>query len=48
MECFNTPVSLYFTFQAKSNVVGYEDPHPKTGGNGRPNKYGTKVKLVDY
>ena len=32
--------------RAKSNVVGYEDPPPKTGRKGRPKKYGKKVKLI--
>jgi len=31
--------------RAKSNVVGYEDPPPKTGGRGAPRKYGAKLKL---
>ncbi len=33
--------------QAKSNVVGYEDPPPKTGKRGAPRKYGTKITLKD-
>jgi hypothetical protein len=32
--------------RAKNNVVGYEDPPPKTGRKGRPKKYGKKVKLI--
>jgi len=31
--------------RAKSNVVGYEDPPPRTGKRGAPRKYGTKLKL---
>jgi hypothetical protein len=33
--------------RAKSNVVGYQDPPPKTGGRGRPRKYGQKLNLTD-
>jgi hypothetical protein len=33
--------------QAKKNVVGYEDPPPKTGKRGAPRKYGTKITLKD-
>jgi hypothetical protein len=31
--------------RAKSNVVAYEDPPPKTGRPGAPRKYGPKLKL---
>jgi len=31
--------------RAKSNVVGYQDPPPKTGCQGRPRKYGQKLNL---
>ncbi len=33
--------------RAKSNVVAYENPPPKTGGPGAPRKYGAKLKLKD-
>jgi len=33
--------------RAKSNVVAYEDPPPKTGRPGAPRKYGDKLKLKD-
>ncbi len=33
--------------RAKSNVVAYEDPPPKTGRPGAPRKYGSKLKLSD-
>lgn len=33
--------------RAKSNVVGYQDPPPKTRGQGRPRKYGQKLNLMD-
>jgi hypothetical protein len=33
--------------RAKSNVVGYQDPPPKTGSRGRPKKYGKKLKLMN-
>ena len=33
--------------RAKSNVVAFEDPPPKTGRRGAPRKYGDKVKLYD-
>ena len=32
--------------RAKSNVVAYEDPPPKTAGRGAPRKYGNKLKLM--
>jgi hypothetical protein len=31
--------------RAKSNVVAYEDPPPKTGRPGAPRKYGAKLKI---
>jgi hypothetical protein len=37
---------VHLVARAKSNVVGYEDPPPKTGKKGRPKKYGKKVKLI--
>ena len=33
--------------RAKSNVVAYNDPPPKTGRPGAPRKYGAKLKLKD-
>ena len=33
--------------RAKSNVVAYENPPPKTGGRGRPREYGEKLKLTN-
>jgi hypothetical protein len=33
--------------QAKSNVVAYEDPPPRTGKRGAPRKYGDKIALKD-
>ncbi|MCP4755807.1 MAG: transposase [Proteobacteria bacterium] len=36
---------IHLVTRAKSNVVAYEDPPPKTGGRGRPRKYGAKLKL---
>lgn len=33
--------------RAKSNVVAFEDPPPKSSRRGAPRKYGTKVKLND-
>ena len=32
--------------RAKSNVVAYEDPPPKTAGRSAPRKYGHKLKLM--
>jgi len=37
---------VHLVTRAKSNVVGYEDPPPKSGRKGRPKKYGQKVKLI--
>ncbi|MBN1472112.1 MAG: hypothetical protein JW925_10060 [Syntrophaceae bacterium] len=37
---------VHLVTRAKSNVVGYEDPPPKTGRKGRPKKHGKKVKLI--
>lgn len=37
---------LHVITRAKSNVVGYEDPPPKTGRWGAPRKYGNKIGLV--
>tara|TARA_B100001964_G_C14200360_1_gene585450 strand:- start:30 stop:1388 length:1359 start_codon:yes stop_codon:yes gene_type:complete len=33
--------------RAKSNVVAYEDPPPKTGKRGAPRKYGMKLKICE-
>lgn len=33
--------------RAKSNVVAYEDPPPRTGRPGAPRKYGAKLKLLE-
>lgn len=33
--------------RAKSNVVAYEDPPPRTGQPGAPRKYGAKLKLLE-
>ncbi len=33
--------------RAKSNVVAYKDPPPRTGRPGAPRKYGTKLKLLE-
>ena len=33
--------------RAKSNVVAYEDPPPKTGKRGAPRKFGAKLKLYE-
>ncbi len=38
---------LHIVTRAKSNVVGYKDPPPKTGRPGRPRQYGAKLKLMD-
>lgn len=38
---------VHLVTRAKSNVVGYEDPPPKTGGRGAPRKYGKKLKLME-
>jgi len=37
---------VHMVTRAKDNVVGYEDPPPKTGRRGAPKKYGDKVKLI--
>lgn len=37
---------VHIITRAKDNVVGYEDPPPKTGRRGAPRKYGAKVKLT--
>ncbi len=33
--------------RAKSNVVAYEEPPPRTGRPGAPKKYGAKLKLIE-
>jgi len=38
---------VHVVTRAKRNVVGYEDPPPKTGRKGRPPTYGNKVKLIE-
>ena len=38
---------IHVVTRAKSNVVAYEDPPPKTARPGRPRKYGTKLCLMD-
>ena len=38
---------VHLVTRAKSNVVAYEDPPPKTGRRGAPRKYGTKLKIKD-
>ena len=38
---------LHLVTRAKRNVVGYQDPPPKTGRPGRPREYGAKLKLMD-
>lgn len=38
---------LHLVTRAKSNVVAYMDPPPKTGRQGRPRTYGTKLKLKE-
>ena len=38
---------IHLITRAKSNVVAYKDPPPKTGGRGRPKKYGAKLKLKE-
>ena len=38
---------VHIVTRAKSNVVGYQQPPPKTGARGRPRKYGAKLNLMD-
>jgi hypothetical protein len=38
---------LHIVTRAKSNVVGFKDPPPKTRGRGRPRKYGPKLNLME-
>ena len=38
---------IHVVTRAKSNVVAYEDPPPKTRRPGRPRKYGAKLCLMD-
>ena len=38
---------VHVVTRAKSNVVGYKDPPPKTGAPGRPRKYGKKLNLIE-
>ena len=38
---------VHIVTRAKSNVVGYQQPPPKTGRPGRPRKYGAKLNLMD-
>jgi len=37
---------VHIVTRAKSNVVAYLNPPPKTGGRGRPRKYGEKLNLM--
>lgn len=37
---------VHVVTRAKSNVVGYKDPPPRTGLRGAPRKYGDKVSLT--
>jgi hypothetical protein len=37
---------VHIVTRAKSNVVGYQKPPPKTGRRGRPRKYGAKLNLM--
>lgn len=38
---------IHVITRAKSNVVAYEDPPPRTGKRGRPREYGAKLRLMD-
>jgi len=38
---------IHLITRAKSNVVAYEDPPPRTGKRGRPREYGAKLRLMD-
>ena len=38
---------VHIVTRAKSNVVGYQKPPPKTGRRGRPRKYGARLKLIE-
>lgn len=38
---------IHLVTRAKSNVVAYQDPPPKTGRPGRPREYGSKMRLMD-
>jgi len=38
---------VHLITRAKRNVVGYEDPPPRTGKPGAPRKYGEKLKLIE-
>ena len=38
---------VHLITHAKRNVVGYEDPPPRTGKPGAPRKYGEKLKLIE-
>lgn len=37
---------VHLVTRAKSNVVGFQDPPPKTGKRGRPREYGPKLQLM--
>ena len=37
---------VHIVTRAKCNAVAYDDPPAKTGGRGRPRKYGPKLKLM--
>ena len=38
---------VHIVTRAKSNVVGYQQSASKTGGRGRPRKYGAKLNLME-
>jgi hypothetical protein len=38
---------VHIVTRAKSNVVAFSDPPPKTGARGRPRIYGDKLKLIE-
>jgi len=38
---------VHLITHAKRNVVGHEDPPPRTGKPGAPRKYGEKLKLIE-
>ena len=44
---YNGQRLVHIVTRAKSNVVGYQDPPPKTGARGRPRKYGVKLNLME-
>jgi len=38
---------IHLITRAKSNVVAYQEPPPRSGKRGRPRKYGAKLCLMD-